>query len=63
MAAVHGDCEQGNDCVCHPEWTGPKCDQGTCKHYKINSITVFGTYLKPYLSKVNLHVGHVVQKF
>lgn len=29
--AVHGDCDQGNDCVCRPEWTGPNCDQGTIK--------------------------------
>ena len=31
--AVHGDCDQGNDCVCRPEWTGPNCDQGTCRLY------------------------------
>lgn len=25
---AHGDCVQGNDCVCRPEWRGPNCEQG-----------------------------------
>lgn len=26
---AQGYCEQGNDCICPPEWTGPDCDQGS----------------------------------
>ena len=30
LMTANGHCEDGNDCVCSPDWTGLNCDQGMC---------------------------------